>query len=722
MNVIAPALIGGTLLLSGGGPQAFASDGADERIEEILVVGARLPRPVQDVVGTVDVITRDALIEQIAVGAEDVVRYVPGVSVARADSRFGATEFTIRGLSGNRVTTLIDGVPVADQFDVGAFANAGQDYLIADAVSRIEILRGPASTLFGSDALGGVVAVVTRDPDEYLGAESLAATAAAAYSGADQARVMNGSIAGRSGALAGVLHASYLAAEQRDASGTSLEEPLDRDRGAAVLKLAYTLPGGNALRLKGETFDEQVSSRPEAVLGFGRQFRNTTFLAGDDRRTRRALQLEFAFAGPGGWVDAGRVIGYGQRSRTDQRTDERRDLLEPPVAIERRFNYRVDDVGLLLDLESGFDLAGVSHRLGWGASVRRSTVEELRDGLERNLDTGAVSSVLLGETLPVRDFPNSKVLEAAVYLHDEVSLGPVTVIPGVRLEHYRLDADVDAVFREDFPTTPAVDVSESALAPRLGLQWRLAPGVDLFAQYAHGFRAPPFEDVNIGLDFSVPFNVRAIANPDLRSETSDGLELGLKYRGDAIGFTATLFGADYDDFIESKASLGFDPASGALLFQSRNIERARIYGAELSVVARLTPSLDLQAAASWTRGENRVTDEPLNTVDPPSLMTRLIWQPTARWQGTLALRAAAAQNRVDDSAATLFEPDGYALLDVTVGYAPNDRVRVNLGVFNVADQTYWHWASVRGRPEGDPLVDLLAGPGRYGALSLRVDL
>ncbi len=83
-------------------------------IEEILVVGARLPRPVQDVVGTVDVITRDALIEQIAVNTEDLVRYTPGVSVAWANSRFGATEFTIRGLSGNRVTTLIDRVPVAD--------------------------------------------------------------------------------------------------------------------------------------------------------------------------------------------------------------------------------------------------------------------------------------------------------------------------------------------------------------------------------------------------------------------------------------------------------------------------------------------------------------------------------------------------------------------------------------------------------------------------------
>lgn len=81
---------------------------APEPIEEILVVGARLPRPVQDVVGTVDVVTREALMTQIALDTRDAVRYLPGVSVTEPSGRFGVTELTIRGLSGNRVTTLVD--------------------------------------------------------------------------------------------------------------------------------------------------------------------------------------------------------------------------------------------------------------------------------------------------------------------------------------------------------------------------------------------------------------------------------------------------------------------------------------------------------------------------------------------------------------------------------------------------------------------------------------
>lgn len=708
---------------------AVAAPGADDRrpdaanpIEEIVVVGARLPRPVEDVVGTVDVITREALIEQVAVNVEDVVRYTPGVSAARANARFGTTELSVRGLSGNRVTTLIDGVPVADQFDIGAFSNAGQDYLIPDAVSRVEILRGPASTLFGSDAIGGVVAVETRDPEEYLRGASRSASAAAAYSGADDARVLSGALAGRRGALSGVLHASGLRADERDAAGTDLEESLDRSRSAAYAKLVYALPDGDALRFKAEIFDEDVDSRPEGVLGFGRQFANTTFLAGDDERTRRAVQLEYDAAIDADWAEFARVTAYAQRSRADQRTLERRENLPTPVEIQRRFDYQFEDVGLLVDVESRFAALGFDHRLGWGLSLRRSWVEELRDGFQRELDSGAVSNVLLGETLPVRDFPNSTVTESAVYLHDEMTDGALTLIPGVRIEHYRLDGRADAIYRQDYPDTPIEDITESAVAPKLGVRWQASDTVSLFGQYARGFRAPPFEDVNIGLEYAVPFPVRAIPNPDLEAETSDGLEFGVDYRRDGVRLGLTVFGADYDDFIESKASLGFDPASGALLFQSRNIERARVYGAEIRASAPLGDTVSVDLAASWTRGENRVTDEPLNTVDPPSAMTRLAWQPMPRWRASVAVRAAADQSRVDDTEADLYEPDGYVVFDLGVGYAPNPDVRVDAGIFNLTDKTYWHWAAVRGRPEGDPLIDLLAAPGRYGAVSLRVRL
>ena len=85
----------------------------DSTIEQILVVGARLPLPAQDVAATVDIISRDELLESLVVRTSDMVRYIPGVSLSQGGTRFGDSDFTIRGLSGNRVMQLIDGIPVA---------------------------------------------------------------------------------------------------------------------------------------------------------------------------------------------------------------------------------------------------------------------------------------------------------------------------------------------------------------------------------------------------------------------------------------------------------------------------------------------------------------------------------------------------------------------------------------------------------------------------------
>ena len=120
-----------TLLLTMVSTRVFAetteaTPQSDRNLEEVIVVGARSPRPITAVAGKVDIITHDSLVNDLATSLSDVMRYTPGISVVTSDSRFGETEMTIRGLSGNRVATLIDGVPVPDQFDIGAFPTPGR--------------------------------------------------------------------------------------------------------------------------------------------------------------------------------------------------------------------------------------------------------------------------------------------------------------------------------------------------------------------------------------------------------------------------------------------------------------------------------------------------------------------------------------------------------------------------------------------------------------------
>ena len=101
---------------------------------------------------------------------KDLIRYEPGISVSNSAGRFGLSGFNVRGIDGNRVLIEVDGIPVPDSFGIGSFASAGRDFVDIESLKQVEILRGAASSLYGSDAIGGVVAFVTKDPADYFGA------------------------------------------------------------------------------------------------------------------------------------------------------------------------------------------------------------------------------------------------------------------------------------------------------------------------------------------------------------------------------------------------------------------------------------------------------------------------------------------------------------------------------------------------------------------------
>jgi outer membrane receptor protein involved in Fe transport len=80
----------------------------------------------------------------------------------------------------------------------------------------------------------------------------------------------------------------------------------------------------------------------------------------------------------------------------------------------------------------------------------------------------------------------------------------------------------------------------------------------------------------------------------------------------------------------------------------------------------------------------------------------------------------AAQDRVDESTVDVFTPGGYATLDALATFEPLRNVRMDVGIFNVFDETYWRWSAVRARPEGDPMIGALSAPGRHGSVSVHV--
>ena len=127
-------------------PNTSAGDG---KIDEIVVVAHKDERAIRDIAANVTVISSDDIDAMLVTSMSDVFQYTPGIDYESGGSRFAAEGINIRGIGGNRVGLLIDGVPLSDQFDVGSFSNATRDFFNTGFIQRIEVLHGPGSALPG---------------------------------------------------------------------------------------------------------------------------------------------------------------------------------------------------------------------------------------------------------------------------------------------------------------------------------------------------------------------------------------------------------------------------------------------------------------------------------------------------------------------------------------------------------------------------------------------
>ena len=720
------------LLLSTGGAVAAAAPPtvATEDGLETVTVYARRITPVTRVAATVTVVDAARIEATLASDIRELVRYEPGLTVRNDPFRFGLDTISVRGLGGNRVAVEIDGVPAAGGFAVGSYADSGRAFLDPAFVQRVEFLRGPASSLYGSEAIGGVVAMTTYTPAHLLrsGNERVATKMAAGYDSQDDGWHALALVAGQAGAGAWLL--GYVRREGHEGDTAADVEPNPREYVNDALLAKYVLPGvpGGALTLAFDAGRLEQQTAVEAFLGVDR-FVNTTRLDGDDRLER--YRLSVAQTLDIGVFDTADWRLYWQGTATDQDTYEVRRAApprSPAVELDRSFDYDESTFGVEFTAAKGLTAGTFEHQFVYGFEATRTRLEEMRDGLQTTIDTGATSNVILGETFPLRDMPVSDVTEVGVFLQDEIQRAGArwTLVPALRVDHYDLAPDVDRIYGEDNPSAPAVGIEETSLAPKLGATYRFNGTVTGFFQYAHGFRSPPPEDVNIGLEIPL-FRVRAVPNPDLKPETSDGFELGFRVSSSAVTLTASAFQTDYDDFIESKVNLGAD-ASGVTLFQSRNVAEARIYGAELSALASLgavgarLEGWTARLAASWTRGDDLVRDKPLNSIDPPRLVAGVRYEtPSQRWNGELVVTAVEAQRDVDTSLADLYRTDGYATVDLLAEWRLSSRMRLNVGLFNLTDEAYIEWADVRGRTVDDVHVPYYTQPGFNAAATLHYD-
>ncbi|MEO7013556.1 MAG: TonB-dependent hemoglobin/transferrin/lactoferrin family receptor [Dokdonella sp.] len=704
-------------------------------LDPIVVVGSRAAEPLQQVVGSVSVVERDRLERNGVMDITDLAALVPGVSVPVDAVRFGRQGFNIRGLEGNRVSIEIDGVPLPDGFGVGQFALAGRDLVSLDAVQRVEVLRGPASTLYGSKALAGVVALTTRNPEDFLWrGNALATGASIGVSSRDDSHFGAANLAAANGRWSGMVLLSRHQGHETEnlpREGGMSANPADVSRDAALAKIVYD--GGNAGRWT-FTLDHgagrQQTDVQSLVFGPGR-YSTTNALDADDRWKRNRVSLATSWSKPWAAIDALDVLVYQQDSSTRQATDQYRlaEAATPyPTLRARKFNYEQSSRGLELVAQSRNQWGDIAHWQVFGIDLTRHEYEGLRTGAQINLNNGQSTNVVLGEVFPVRDFPNSNVHELGVFWQDEIRFAPRwTVVPGLRWERYSLAASADPIWTQDNPQIVLSDIDNTQWTPKLGLRFTANDHATFYMQAVRGYRAPPFSDVNVGL-YLPTFNYLVKPNPDLKPERSLGLEAGLRWSGPVLRGSLAAYDNRFRDLIESRANLGIDPATGALVFQSVNRDRARIRGIEadahwtLGAWREAWRGTYVELRANWLRGKDTVRDQPLNTVAPGRATVVGGWQADAeRWGAQMSLTGVQRVSRVDDSAGPLYQPAGYARIDLNAWLNISDHLRLDLNLGNLGNRRYFDWVSLRGVKPNATDLDLYTQAGRNAMVKLSAD-
>lgn len=727
-------------------------------LESVLVTSSRTERGVLDMPGTASVIESETMEHQLARTIKDVVRYEPGVYVQNDPQRFGLSGFNIRGVGGNRILTMVDGVRIPDAFSIGSFQSARRNLVDVDSLKAVEIVRGPGSALYGSDGIGGVVNFVTKAPRDYLElfGNSHYESLKVLYGSANGGFLQTATLAGEHQGLEGMVLFTYNQAEETENKGTNdslgrartEHNPQNADMLNLLSNVLYRFSEDNVLRLTGEFLANQIDTKVYSLYGLNYTGRNVYRFLTDDRQNRWRVSLDQSIKNLGfGWMDSFNWKVYGQKSETRQAVDEARTtVLGENQQVSRRFDYRQGMAGGEIQGITEFALGPTQHRTVYGGEVFHFRTEALRDGSLTDLNTGESSNVVTPDTFPVRDFPLSDTFRAGLFWQDEMTFWEkrVELLPALRFDYFGLKPEVDAIYAKDLKGNPVVKQDATAFSPKFGALFHLTEVFTLHGQYAEGFRAPNFSDANTGfVNFTGGY--ASIVNPNLQPETSAGGEVGVRAQGAAGYADATFYRNDYEDFIQNEVIC--DPSKGAacppfgfLTYMTINVpDPVRIQGFEFKGELRLDriwPALEgFKALGSYAYAEgwNLDTQAPVNSVNPMRGVMGLRYDaPGGHWgiESILTLAAPKKTKDIDfETAGAVFPTAGYGIVDLLAYYRYNDHVVLNLGLFNVFDKRYIEWETARGLGSdphaglGGPvdIRDRFTQPGTNVSVSFRAE-
>lgn len=613
--------------------------------------------------------------------ASGILAAVPGVNVEEASDDPGSA-INIRGLQDfGRVNVMIDGA--RQNFQRSGHNANGQFYLEPEMVKQVDVVRGPVSTIYGSGAIGGVVNFQTIDPADMLRhGETWAARIKGQYSTNE-----DGKLVSATGAVKANENVSLLANfvwrdldAYEDGQGTVVENS-NKELVSGLVKGVFDFGAGNQLKLS------YIDKKDKYTTGLKSD--------SDQQETEaenRTLSAKWTYnPGANDLIDLN-VSGYFTSTRLEQ---TRLDSLfsSPPgpvtelVAAGNQRYFDIETFGLDVFNSSRFSSGLINHTLTYGGDYFKDQVKTEDAGLGGSGDEFTPSG-----DREVYGFFMQEKLEYSDWLE---------VIAALRYDKYALKGN-------------GLNVEDDQLSPKVTVGITPIKGIQFYATYAEGFRAPAIsETLQAGIHpVSPAFDI--LPNPNLKPETAENWEAGVNIAFDKIfdnkdifRAKASVFRNDVDNYIEDGLT-GFisTPAfpngpppcfifgTGCGQTQYVNLDKARLEGFELEANYD-NRFMFVNLAYTHVRGDDLISNQPLKSVYPDKVVAtvgfRLLDDKLVlggRWT------YADGQDRVPDpvNPASLNIDEtptpSYSLVDLFATYEVNEDFSTALTLNNIFDNDY----------------------------------
>jgi len=672
---------------------AFAQDdevsGDELREDTVTVYGTSNPLPVFDYPGQITVIDREALESLAPSTISDALRDVPGLDFAGGPRRTGELP-SIRGLSGQNVLILLDGA--RQSF---TSAHDGRFFVDPELIGSAEVVRGPASALYGSGAVGGVLAFESVDADDLLADdETWGARARLSYQSVNEETLASITAYTRQGGFDGL--ASFGIRQSGDIElGSGADLPSDDEIQTALVKGSYVLT--DALTVEG-SWQRFSNTAIEPNNGQGVAGTGDGVL---DREVEKDITTDTFRLGlsynpeTNDWIDLG-VVAYQTSSDVD----------EFDVTIPRTTIRDIETTGFTIRNASRFTIGAADTTLtiggDWYKDEQTGTDDQTTDGTRGGVPNG--ESEFMGVFAQ---------LESII----ETPAGQFVVIPGIRFDEFESSSSI----------APGEENSDDAISPRFAASFAPegATWLRLFGSYSEGFRAPSINELYLdGVHFEIPHPVlfnpavgsfvfapnNFIPNPDLVPEETQTIEFGTGVDFKQIFVPSDRFQAKISYF-ETEAdeliNLSVDVVPAATCFapplfqpcnwgtsESSNVDEAELKGWE----GELSYDSDrVYASASYStiEGTNLSDGSDLGALTPDRIAVD-VGLKVPEWNSRFGARvqhAADFEQRVADSTGGFVlqdERDSYVVVDLYATWRPAlvEGLRLDLAIDNVFDEDY----------------------------------